>query len=166
MTADIEYLPSVYLETTIPSYLASRLSSFMIVAAQQLITRDWWDDARFGYDLYVSEAVLEECRAGDPKQAAIRTDLVQGIPVLAITDHIISLTSIYQKLLDIPDKSKVDALHLAFAVGYEIDYLLTWNCRHLAHGEVRTRIHRYSQSKGLHEPMIVTPQELMERSEL
>jgi predicted nucleic acid-binding protein len=165
MTIDTEYSPSVYLETTIPSYLASRLSSYMIVAAQQLITRDWWEGARFGYNLYVSEAVLEECRAGDSEQAARRMDIVQGIPVLAITDRIILLASIYQELLDIPETSKVDALHLAFAVGYEIDYLLTWNCRHLAHGEVRTRIHRYSQAKKVHEPMIVTPQELMERSE-
>ncbi|MEI6306582.1 MAG: type II toxin-antitoxin system VapC family toxin [Deltaproteobacteria bacterium] len=157
--------PSVYLETTIPSYLASRLSSYMIVAAQQLITRDWWDGARFGYDLYVSEAVLEECRAGDPEMAVRRMEIVHTIPLLAITDHIILLAADYQALLGIPEKSKVDALHLAFAVGYEIDYLLTWNCRHLAHGEVRTRIHRYSQTKGLHEPMIVTPQELLERSE-
>jgi len=156
-------MTTVYLETTIPSYLVARLSNYMIVAAQQLITREWWDTAHLHYDLYVSEAVLEECRAGDPAIAEKRVEIVHALPVLAINNEIISIASTYQNLLSIPEKSKVDALHLAFAVLYEMDYLLTWNCKHLAHGEVRTRLHRYNQTHGLFEPMIVTPQELMER---
>jgi predicted nucleic acid-binding protein len=156
-------MATVYLETTIPSYLASRMSSYMIVAAQQLITREWWETAHLHYDLYVSEAVLEECRAGDPELAEKRVEIVQSLPVLAIDDGIVSIASTYQNLLAIPEKSKVDALHLAYAVHYEIDYLLTWNCKHLAHGEVRTRLHRYNQAHELFEPMIVTPQELLER---
>jgi hypothetical protein len=67
--------------------------------------------------------------------------------------------------LDIPEKAKVDAVHLAVAVVYEMDYLLTWNCKHLAHGEIRMKLHRYNAENGLHEPMIVTPQELMRRDE-
>jgi len=135
----------------------------MIVAAQQMITREWWDTAHNNYELYVSEAVLDECRAGDPFIAEKRFELVKHLPVLAINDAVISMSTIYHNLLTIPEKSKIDALHLAFAVAYEVDYLLTWNCKHLAHGEVRTRLHRYNQEHGLFEPMIVTPQELMER---
>jgi len=156
-------MPTIYLETTIPSYLSARLSNYMIVAAQQLITREWWDTAHLQYELYVSEAVLDECRAGDPEIAGKRVEIVQTLPVLAISDTIVSLANSYQQILAIPEKSKVDALHLAYAVVYEMDYLLTWNCKHLAHGEIRTRLHRYNQTKGLFEPMIVTPQELMER---
>jgi hypothetical protein len=157
-------MPTVYLETTIPSYLTARLSNFIVVAGQQMITREWWETAHEHYELYVSEAVLEECRAGDPLVAEKRFELVKALPVLAINDRIISLAETYWNLLSIPEKAKIDALHLAFAVAYELDYLLTWNCKHLAHGEVRTKLHRYNQEHGLFEPMIVTPQELQERS--
>jgi hypothetical protein len=135
----------------------------LIVAAQQLITMDWWDTAHLHYKLFVSEAVLNECRAGDPEISEKRIAIIQNLSVLAISDKVVSLAIIYQSVLAIPEKSRIDSLHLAYAVVYEMDYLLTWNCKHLAHGEVRTRLHRYNQTHGLFEPMIVTPQELMER---
>ena len=73
------------------------------------------------------------------------------------------LAEIFFKLLGIPEKSKLDAVHLAFAMVYKINYLLTWNCKHLAHGEIREKIHNYCLNNGLFEPMIVTPFELMRR---
>ncbi len=97
-------MPTVYIETTIPSYLAARLSNYMIVAAQQIITRDWWDTAQLNYDLYISEAVLEECRAGDPKIADKRVKLVGNLPILAINDEIVSLALVYHNILVIPEK--------------------------------------------------------------
>lgn len=105
-----------------------------------------------------------ECAAGDPDAASRRLDLIKNLRILAINDEVVRLSEIYAGVLDLPERSKIDALHMAFAVHYETDYLLTWNCRHLAHGEVRTAIHKYNGAHGMFEPMIVTPMELMERS--
>ncbi|HEY0826575.1 MAG TPA: type II toxin-antitoxin system VapC family toxin, partial [Bacilli bacterium] len=150
-------MAKVYLETTIPSYLSARISRDIVVAAQQQITGDWLDDSASQYDLFISEAVLDECRAGDAIAAVKRLESIEHIPVLKISEDVVNLAFIYHKLLDIPDKAKVDAIHLAAAVSYEMDYLLTWNCKHLAHGEIRMKLHHYNAENGLHEPMIVTP---------
>ena len=157
-------MKSVYLETTIPSYLIARLSSSIVIAAQQILTREWWDQSRKNYDIYVSEAVVDECSAGDPDAAAKRIELIKDLRILAINNEVVQLSEIYGGVLNLPERSKIDALHMAFAVHYEMDYLLTWNCRHLAHGEVRTAIHKYNSAHGMFEPMIVTPMELMERN--
>jgi predicted nucleic acid-binding protein len=154
----------VYIETTIPSYLAARASRDIIVAAQQQITIEWWEESHLKYDLYVSEAVLDECRAGDADVARRRLGFIDYLPILKISDEVVMLAVSYSEALAIPEKSKVDAVHLASCVVYEMDYLLTWNCKHLAHGEVRTKMHRYNNKYGLFEPMVVTPLELMERS--
>lgn len=158
-------MAKVYLETTIPSYLTARISRDIVVAAQQQITNSWFEESASEYDLFISEAVLDECRAGDALAASKRLESIEHIPVLKISEDVVNLALIYHKLLDIPDKAKVDAIHLATAVIYEMDYLLTWNCKHLAHGEIRTKIHHHNAENGLYEPMIVTPQELMRRDE-
>ncbi|HLA28695.1 MAG TPA: type II toxin-antitoxin system VapC family toxin [Syntrophales bacterium] len=158
-------MQSIYLETTIPSYLVAKLSSNIIVAAEQILTREWWDQSQMKYDLYVSEAVIDECSAGDQEAAQKRMELIRNMHILAINEEIVNLSVTYGAVLNLPERSKVDALHLALAVYYEMNYLLTWNCRHLAHGEVRSVIHNYNSTHGLFEPMIVTPMELMERSQ-
>ncbi|MDO8723215.1 MAG: type II toxin-antitoxin system VapC family toxin [Syntrophales bacterium] len=158
-------MQSIYLETTIPSYLVAKLSSNIIVAAEQILTREWWEQSQTKYDLYVSEAVIDECSAGDPEAAQKRLELIRNMSVLAIKEEIVNLSMTYGAVLNLPERSKVDALHLALAVYYEMNYLLTWNCRHLAHGEVRSVIHNYNSIHSLFEPMIVTPMELMERSQ-
>lgn len=154
----------VYIETTVPSYLAARASRDIIVAAQQQITLEWWEESHLKYALYVSEAVLDECQAGDAKAAHRRLEYINHLSILRVTDEAVKLALLYSDILAIPEKSKVDAVHLALCVVYEMDYLLTWNCKHLAHGEVRTKLHSYNNHHGLFEPMVVTPLELMERS--
>ncbi|MGB9860160.1 MAG: type II toxin-antitoxin system VapC family toxin, partial [Moorellaceae bacterium] len=129
--------PSVYLETTIPSYLAARQSRDIVVAAHQQITREWWTAERKRFRLFVSEAVISECSSGDTEAAARRLSYIEGLPVLAITDSVFKLAKLYLATMLIPLRSEVDALHLACAVIHEMDYLLTWNCKHLAHGEIR-----------------------------
>lgn len=152
--------PSVYIETTIPSYLAARLSSNIITAGQQIMTREWWDQERHHYRLHVSQAVLDECRGGDPEQARKRLTIIRSFPLLPINDAVAVLSAEYMKLLCIPVSAALDAVHLAVSVTHRIDYMLTWNCKHLAHGDTRLKMHRYNAAHGLHEPMIVTPQEL------
>ena len=152
--------PSIYIETTIPSYLASRLSTNIITAGQQILTREWWEQERHHYRLYVSQAVLDESGGGNAEQAKKRLALIRAIPLLPINDTVAALSAVYMNLLSIPLSASMDAIHLAISVAHRIDYLLTWNCRHLAHGETRRKLHRYNATNELHEPMIVTPQEM------
>lgn len=156
-------MQKIYVETTIPSYIVSRTSPDIIVAAQQKITREWWESERSLYELFISEAVITECSQGDKKAIQKRLELINDIPILPITEESLKLSNEYCILLNIPEKSRIDSLHLALVVVHEIDYLLTWNCRHLAHGQVRLNIHHYNRSRELFEPIILTPLELMRR---
>jgi len=90
-------MPTVYLETTIPSYLAARPSRDLIIAAHQQITHEWWHEARHRFDLYISEAVLAEIRAGDPDAAARRLAIVDGLPILALNEDVRDLVHVYDQ---------------------------------------------------------------------
>ncbi len=157
-------MDKVYIETTIPSYIVAKLSRDIVVAAGQQLTREWWETARFDYELLISEAVIAECSQGDKEQSKRRLEVIRGIKVLSLSDKVIELADVYHKLLSIPEKSRVDSLHLAIVVIHEIDYLLTWNCKHMAHGEIKTKIHYYNKQNNLFEPVILTPYELMRRN--
>ena len=93
---------ALYLESTIPSYLTARPSRDLIVAAHQQITHEWWRQARTNFDIYVSEAVLDEISAGDPDAASRRLALTDGLPILAINDEVGSLAIEYQHELGLP----------------------------------------------------------------
>jgi predicted nucleic acid-binding protein len=151
---------SVYLETTIPSYLASRPSRDLVTAAHQQITHEWWNTAKTFYRLYVSEAVIDEIRGGDPEIAVRRLQLVEDLPILEIRDDILELVEIYGKSLGLPDRAQVDLVHIAFAVAYDIDYLVTWNCKHIANGSVIRRLSEINRRLQRPTPVIVTPEEL------
>jgi len=151
---------SVYLETTIPSYLASRLSRDLVIAAHQQITLDWWRTARDSFRLYISEAVMDEIRDGDPEIAARRLELVQDLPVLELGDDVQELVEIYLHSLGLSDRSQVDLVHIAFAVAYDLDYLVTWNCKHIANGSVIRRLGEINRRIKKPTPVIVTPEEL------
>ena len=154
-------LPTVYVETTIPSYLAARPSRDFIVLGHQEVTQAWWDVERVHYDLYISQLVLDEIGAGNPELATVRTALVQDLPILDLTHEIELLALEYVRELIFPQKATTDAYHLAFAVEYELDYLLTWNCAHLANGFTRLKLQKLHISRGKHLPVIVTPEELI-----
>jgi hypothetical protein len=125
-------MASVYLETTIPSYLAARPSRDLVTAAHQQITHEWWDTRRASFGLYVSQLVIDECSAGDPTYAARRISLLTGIPTLILTDSATELATELILQVPLPEKARADALHVGLAVVHRIDYLLTWNCSHLA----------------------------------
>jgi hypothetical protein len=154
--------PSVYLETTIPSYLAAHPSRDLVIAAHQQITHDWWRVARGRYELFISASVLDEISRGDPDAATRRLALVEDLPVLEVNEDVSSLYEIYNRELGLPERAEVDVLHIAFAVGFGMDYLLTWNCVHIANGEVVRRLLRVNETLGKPTPVIVTPEELLE----
>jgi hypothetical protein len=155
-------MPTVYLETTIPSYLAARPSRDLIIAAHQQITHEWWREARHHFDLYISEAVLLEIRAGDPDAAARRLAIVDELPILALTEDVRALVHTYDRRLGLGERARADLPHVAFAVAYAIDYLVTWNCAHLANGEVIRRLREVNVELQRATPIIVTPEELLE----
>jgi len=151
----------VYIETTIPSYLAARPSRDLLIAAHQQLTRDWWDSRRSDFDLYVSEPVLEEAAAGDPAVAQARIELLEDIPVLSITDGILKLAESLVSEGPIPRRAVGDALHIAVATAYACEYLLTWNCRHIANAQIQRAARVLVRKNGFELPVICTPEELM-----
>jgi len=155
-------MPTVYVETTIPSYLAAHPSRDLIIAAHQQITHEWWRVARSRFDLYISEAVLEEIRAGEPDAIVRRLQIVEGLPVLQLNDDVRTLVHEYDRRLGLVGRARADLPHFAFAVAYETDYLLTWNCSHIANGEIIRRLLEANAELNRFTPLIVTPEEILE----
>jgi len=153
-------LPSVYIETSIVSYLSARESSSLIGAAHQLVTRRWWDRRNF-YRCFVSDVVIRECRAGDPIAAIRRLDAVREFSSLAINDQAIDIAESLLALDIVPKKAAEDALHVAIATVHGMDFLLTWNCRHIANPVIQARIAAQLESSGMLLPFICTPEELL-----
>ena len=151
---------TIYLETTIPSYLTARPSGNLIIAGEQAITRDWWEQRREAYRLFVSEGVVEEASRGDSEAARRRLEAISGLESLAIDEPAILLT---EKLLEtglIPEKAAADAIHIAVAARHGMDYLLTWNCRHIANAEIIRQLSHVIGEEGYYVPVICTPREL------
>jgi hypothetical protein len=153
--------PALYLESTIISYLAAYPSRDLIVAAHQQITHEWWGRARSKFSNYVSQAVLDEISIGDPDAASRRLALVAGLPILPLTEEVEVLAEEYLHKLGLPRGAQLDVVHLACAVFHEVDYLLTWNCSHLANGLVIKRLQRTNAVLGRATPIIATPEELL-----
>jgi hypothetical protein len=150
---------SVYIETSIISYLTARTSRHVVIAGHQKLTRLWWCGRR-EYSLVTSKPVLEEAEAGDPRASALRVRALRDIPVLDSTDEARELAGNLIRHGALPVKATEDAMHISIAAAHEVDYLLTWNCRHLANATMRVTIERICRSSGLRPPIICTPAEL------
>ena len=155
-------MSTVYLETTIVSYLTARRSRDVVLAAHQALTRDWWR-GRTAYQLRVSQLVIDEAAVGDPLLRARRLRALQGISVLPLTDAATRLARELVRKVALPEKATVDAFHIGVAAGHEVAYLLTWNCKHLANATMRSTIEAVCRSEGLSPPIICTPEELPTR---
>jgi hypothetical protein len=154
-------LPSVYLETTIPSYLAARDSSDVRTLAKQQITREWWDLRRSDFDLFISEFVVVEAQAGDVEAAAKRMELLSGIRLLEVSVAADQIARTLANELSFPEKANADAAHLAVCVVNGVDFLLTWNFTHIANAAFRPKIEEVCDSFGYDCPIICSPEELM-----
>jgi hypothetical protein len=154
-------LPSVYLETTIPSYLVARQSKNLRLAADQAATHEWWNERRHEYKLYVSAAVLTEVEAGDPEVASKRVAVLDGIPELTAKNEISGLANLLLSRQIIPAVAAVDAVHLAYSAVYAVDFLLTWNCKHIHNLKLERRIEATCNDLGYTCPIICTPAELL-----
>jgi PIN domain len=152
----------VYIETTIISYLTAWRSPQLVMAANQEATRKWWDDEKEKFDLFISQAVIQEAAGGDPVAAQRRLEAMDGIPELAITNPARDLAKELLEKTPLPDKAGVDALHIAISTVHGMDYLLTWNCRHIANATLRHDLATICESAGYEMPIICTPLELIE----
>ncbi len=156
----METKSKVYLETTIPSVLTALPSRDIIAAGEQEITRNWWTCLKDRFELYVSELVIEEAMKGDADEAQRRLRVVKGLPLLEIDEETIQLTDIILETGIIPARAAADAAHIAIAARHAVDYLLTWNCRHLANAEIIRQISFHVSEAGFLLPIICTPLEL------
>lgn len=154
--------PKVYVETSIPSYLTARQGDDIRANANQDTTLEWWKIRRPHFDLFVSEFVIAEASRGDPNAAQRRLAAIDGIPELEATQEVRLLGQALISEGPIPPRAELDAYHIAVAAVNGMDYLLTWNCTHIANAVMRAGIESTCRKHGYEPPVICTPQELME----
>ena len=153
---------SVYIETTVVSYLAARPSRDLIVAAHQQVTVEWWENALPKLEPFVSPIVIEEASRGDESASKLRLDKISGFSVLEITSEVRELAEFYFGKIPIPDKARGDAFHLAVATFHGMDFLVSWNFSHILSARVRAVIQEINTIREISTPIICTPEELME----
>jgi len=152
---------TVYIETSIVSYLTARPSSDLLAAAWQKATLDWWETQRDRFCLYTSDVAIEEAGKGDPDAAALRMEALVQIPILEITDSVLAFSKVLINTGTLPKKAIDDSLHIALSVVHGVDYLLTWNCRHIDNAETKPIVRNVCLVHGYKCPEICTPVELM-----
>ena len=153
--------PKIYLETTIVSYLTARPSRDLIIAAHQQLTWEWWENKRDEFELYASQLVVQEASAGDTAMAQKRLALLSPLPLLTVNPAALALARALIIKGPLPKKAGADALHIAVATVHGLDYLLTWNCKHIANARMYTAVAFISRSAGYEPPVICTPEELL-----
>lgn len=155
-------MDSVYIETTIVGHIAGRIHPDPMVATRQQMTRDWWHDEAARYEVFISQVVLEECSQGDPSAAAERLEVVRDVDLLEASDEVDELADTLISEKAVPASEPRDAFHIAIAAVNGVDYLLTWNCKHIANATLRSRIEKVCRDAGFEPPIICTPEELVE----
>jgi hypothetical protein len=151
----------VYIETTIVSYLVAGPSTNVITTGQQQATRDWWRLRRELFQCVTSDETIAEAARGDATFARLRLDALASLPSFPITTEAGDLAAEFLRTGALPSTVRSDALHLAVASIARTDYLLTWNCRHLANAQILRRLEREAVRFGWNLPTVCTPLELM-----
>ena len=154
--------PTVHVETSVISYYTARPSRDVVVLGHQETTRQWWPRALERFQLVVSEVVLSEISEGDQQAAGERLRAVEGLPRLPLSPQCDEVAKRYLKELPLPGRAVRDAAHLAIASVYAVDYLVTWNCGHIANALIRRRLAETNGTLALATPIICTPEEMME----
>ena len=154
--------PSLYLETSVVSYLTSRRSRDLITAARQQLTVDWWESQRNEFDIFISPLVRDEAELGDAEAAAARMAALDGLDVFTPGEDAEKLTQSLLKEVPLPKRAEADAAHIAIASAAGADFLLTWNFKHIANPVLRERIAVVCRRRGFRQPVLCTPEELVE----
>lgn len=158
-------LEKVYIETSVISYLTSRPSRDVVIAGHQQTTCDWWESQRQQFELVASQLVVREASAGDTTFAQRRLEVLEGIILLTTSEAALTLARLFVDRGPLPQKAAVDALHIAIAVTNGIEYLLTWNCKHIANANMRGQVERLCRTQGYEPTNICTPNQLWNDTE-
>ena len=158
-------MPSAYIETSVPSYYVARPSENLIQASKQASTRRWWDGGCSGLSLATSLETLDEAKRGDAMMAEARMSLLRELPVLKITSEAVDLAEMLVEAKIIPESVASDAIHIAVAAVHRIDYLVTWNFKHISNPFLRERIRKLLESNGYTMPVMCSPEELLQSHE-
>jgi predicted nucleic acid-binding protein len=153
---------SVYIETSVFSYLTARPNNDLRAMANQSTTLDWWETQRANYNVFVSELVVSEASKGHPEASQRRLTVINEFPLIAISEEARALAQALIENHALPQKAEADAYHVAIAVVHGIEYLLTWNCTHIANAHARPKIEATCRKLGYEPPVICTPPELTE----
>jgi hypothetical protein len=132
-----------------------------VVAANIQITREWWDTRRHSFQLYSSQAVVEETSQGDADMAAQRLEIIRDFILLDLDQSVLNLAEQFLERSSLPAKADIDAIHIAAATIHNMDYLLTWNCKHIANAQIQRKLAEISLDFGYELPILCTPYELL-----
>ena len=154
-------METIYLETTIVGHFAGRIHRDPLIAARQQATRDWWRDEASKYTVLISQLVLDECSDGDSAAAAERLEAVKNLDLIEVSDEVDALAAALIVGNAVPASEPRDAFHIAISAVHGINYLLTWNFKHIANASLRERIEQVCREAGFDPPVICTPEELM-----
>ena len=157
-------MPTVYIETSIVSYLTARPSRDVVTLAHQKVTREWWNMRRANFQLFISEFVIEEAEEGDPEAARRRLETLAEMEELDLHNEARPLARTLVEEGPLPEKAALDALHIAVSATSGMDYLLTWNMTHIANAAIRDQIEEICRSSGHEPPIMCTPEEMIEES--
>jgi len=158
-------MPRAYIESSVPSFYVARPSRQLAIVAKQQATKDWWDGGCSGLEVVTSLETLDEIAKGDSEKGQERLDLVSKLPILEVTNDVADLAD---KLVDsgiVPEKVASDAIHIAVASVHAVEFLVTWNFRHIANPFLRDRIRKLVTEKGYRMPTMCSPEELLEYNE-
>jgi PIN domain len=154
--------PRVYVETSVISYLTARPSRDLIMVAHQEVTREWWQNQRGAFDLYYSEAVRNEAAMGSQEAASLRLQALTDMKLLEIPAQAFDLANALVQATALPVKAQVDALHIAIAAYEKMDFVLTWNFKHIANAQSALKVREVCATFGLQCPVLCSPLELLE----
>jgi hypothetical protein len=152
---------TVYIETSILGYLTARPSRDLVVAANIEITREWWDKRSSDFQLYSSQAVIKETSQGDTAIATQHLKIVRNLALIDLNQSVLDLAEQFLERSSLPAKADVDAIHIAAATVHGMDYLLTWNCKHIANAQIQRKLAEISLDFGYELPILCTPYELL-----
>lgn len=152
---------TVYIETSILGYLTARPSRDIVVAANIEVTREWWETRRNDFQLYSSQAVVKETSQGDAAIASQRLEIIRNLAFLDLNQSVLDLAEQFLERSNLPAKADVDAVHIAAATIHGMDYLLTWNCKHIANAQIQRKLAEISLDFGYELPILCTPYELL-----
>ncbi|PWU17368.1 MAG: DNA-binding protein [Verrucomicrobia bacterium] len=153
---------SVYLETSVVSYLTARVSRDVVMAGHQASTVEWWDNHRRKFDLLISRLVLDEASEGDPEAVKRRLKILKPLRLLQIKKEAAGLAKALVHDGGFPQNAEDDAMHVALATTHGMDFLLTWNFTHIANAATEATVRQTCEEQGFHLPVICTPDELMQ----